>query len=151
VTIAGPFDDSGSVICSVVCYLTERSEAASRRRSPTRLLSLTTAERHEVRVQRRASSTAAVAGNVTSSSRSTALAPILGSPNSRRAPSCGFFCIVAQHDLPTDPIGQVIEFVERLLSSPTVRVLGPGSRHWELLSAVLGDDQVRRGSSPTPS
>jgi len=58
----------------------------------------------------------------------------------------GFLRIVTQpiFDPPT-PIGQAIEFVGRLLDSPTVRVLNPGSRHWELLSAVLGDGQVRGG------
>jgi toxin-antitoxin system PIN domain toxin len=58
----------------------------------------------------------------------------------------GFLRIVTQpvFDPPT-PIGQAIEFVNRLLSSPTVRVLGPGSRHWELLEAVLDDSQVRGG------
>ncbi len=58
----------------------------------------------------------------------------------------GFLRIVTQpvFDPPT-PIGQAIEFVNRLLSSPTVRVLGPGPRHWELLEAVLDDSQVRGG------
>jgi toxin-antitoxin system PIN domain toxin len=58
----------------------------------------------------------------------------------------GFMRIVTQpvFDPPT-PIGQATEFVNRLLSSPTVRVLRPGSRHWELLEAVLDDSQVRGG------
>jgi len=58
----------------------------------------------------------------------------------------GFLRIVTQpiFDPPT-PIGQAIEFVSQLLSSPTVRVLSPGSRHWELLEAVLDDSQVRGG------
>ena len=58
----------------------------------------------------------------------------------------GFLRIVTQpiFDPPT-PIGQATAFVERLLSSPTVQVLSPGPRHWELLAAVLGDGQVRGG------
>jgi predicted nucleic acid-binding protein len=58
----------------------------------------------------------------------------------------GFLRIVTQpiFDPPT-PMSQAIEFVNRLLSSPTVRVLGTGARHWELLKAVLGDSQVRGG------
>lgn len=58
----------------------------------------------------------------------------------------GFLRIVTQSifDPPT-PIAQAIEFVDRLLGSPTVRVLSPGSRHWELLNAVLGEGQVRGG------
>ncbi len=58
----------------------------------------------------------------------------------------GFVRIVTQpiFDPPT-PTGQAVEFVDRLLGSPTVRVLGPGSRHWELLRTVLGGSQVRGG------
>lgn len=58
----------------------------------------------------------------------------------------GFLRIVTQpvFDPPT-PIGQAIEFVNELLSSPTVRVLGPGPRHWELLRTVLDDSQARGG------
>jgi uncharacterized protein len=58
----------------------------------------------------------------------------------------GFLRIVTQpiFDPPT-PMGQATEFVERLMSSPTVHVLGPGSRHWELLAAVLDDSQARGG------
>lgn len=58
----------------------------------------------------------------------------------------GFVRLVTQpiFDPPT-PIGQAIEFVDRLLGSPTVRVLGPGSRHWELLRSVLAGGQVRGG------
>ncbi|MGI9004555.1 MAG: PIN domain-containing protein [Pseudonocardia sp.] len=58
----------------------------------------------------------------------------------------GFVRIVTQplFDPPT-PIDQAVEFVDRLLDSPTVRVLGPGSRHWPLLKTVLAEGQVRGG------
>ncbi len=58
----------------------------------------------------------------------------------------GFVRIVTQPIFsPPTPTGQAVEFVDRLLGSPTVRVLGPGSRHWELLRTVLDDSQVRGG------
>lgn len=58
----------------------------------------------------------------------------------------GFVRIVTQpiFDPPT-PIGQAIEFIDQLLRSPTVRVLSPGSRHWELLRTILDEGQVRGG------
>lgn len=46
---------------------------------------------------------------------------------------------------PPTPIRQAVEFIDHLLDSPTVRVLGPGSRHWELLRTVLDNGQVRGG------
>jgi predicted nucleic acid-binding protein len=42
-------------------------------------------------------------------------------------------------------IGQAVKFIDHLLGSPTVRVLGPGSRHWELLRMILDECQVRAG------
>lgn len=58
----------------------------------------------------------------------------------------GFIRIVTQpiFDPPT-PTSQAIMFVDRLLSSPSVRVLGPGPRHWELLSTIIDEAQVRGG------
>ncbi len=58
----------------------------------------------------------------------------------------GFVRIVTQpiFDPPT-PTGQAVEFVDRLLASPSVRVLGPGPRHWEVLSTILDEAQVRGG------
>lgn len=58
----------------------------------------------------------------------------------------GFVRIVTQpiFDPPT-PIGQAIEFVDNMLASPTVQLLGPGRRHWPLLRTILGDSQVRGG------
>ncbi|MGH3979007.1 MAG: TA system VapC family ribonuclease toxin [Pseudonocardiaceae bacterium] len=58
----------------------------------------------------------------------------------------GFVRIVTQpiFDPPT-PMGQAIEFLDRLLASPVVRVLGPGARHWELLRTVLDEAQARGG------
>ncbi len=58
----------------------------------------------------------------------------------------GFLRIVTQpiFDPPT-PMDQAVEFVDRLLRSPTVRLLGPGSRHWKVLTSVLTDGQVRGG------
>ena len=58
----------------------------------------------------------------------------------------GFVRIVTQpiFDPPT-PVGQAVEFIDHLLASPTVRVLGPGPRHWELLKTILDDGQVRGG------
>lgn len=58
----------------------------------------------------------------------------------------GFVRIVTQpiFDPPTST-DQAVDFVDRLLASPTVRVLGPGPRHWEQLKAVLDRAQVRGG------
>lgn len=58
----------------------------------------------------------------------------------------GFVRIVTQpiFDPPT-PVGQAIDFVDRLLASPTVRVLGPGSRHRQLLSETIRQSQIRGG------
>jgi predicted nucleic acid-binding protein len=42
-------------------------------------------------------------------------------------------------------IGQAVKFIDHLLSSPTVRVLGPGSRHWELPRMIPDECQVRAG------
>lgn len=58
----------------------------------------------------------------------------------------GFIRIVTQpiFDPPT-PTNQAIEFVGRLMGCPTVRVLAPGPRHWQLLAEVLRDAQVRGG------
>ncbi len=58
----------------------------------------------------------------------------------------GFVRIVTQpiFDPPT-PTDQAVEFVDRLLASPSVRVLGPGPRHWERLRTVLDQAQVRGG------
>ncbi len=58
----------------------------------------------------------------------------------------GFVRIVTQpiFDPPT-PMGQAVEFIDNLLDSPTVRVLGPGSRHWQLLRTIFEDGQVRGG------
>lgn len=58
----------------------------------------------------------------------------------------GFVRIVTQpiFDPPT-PTDQAVDFIDRLLASPTVRVLGPGPRHWEQLKAVLDQAQVRGG------
>lgn len=36
-------------------------------------------------------------------------------------------------------------FVDRLLGSPTVRLLASGPRHWEQLRTVLDQGQVRGG------
>lgn len=60
------------------------------------------------------------------------------------AAAWGFVRIVTQpiFDPPT-PIGQAVEFIDHLLGSPTVRVLGPGARHWELLRKILDEGQVR--------
>lgn len=58
----------------------------------------------------------------------------------------GFIRIVTQplFDPPT-PASQAVEFIDRLLGSPSVRVLGPGPRHWELLRTILDEAQVRSG------
>ncbi len=58
----------------------------------------------------------------------------------------GFIRIVTQpiFDPPT-PIGQAVEFIDQLLASPTVRVLAPGLRHWDLLRTILDEGQVRGG------
>jgi hypothetical protein len=58
----------------------------------------------------------------------------------------GFVRIVTQpiFDPPT-PIAQAVDFVDRILASPSVWVLNPGPRHWELLRAVLDDAQARGG------
>jgi hypothetical protein len=58
----------------------------------------------------------------------------------------GFIRIVTQpiFDPPT-PTSQAVEFIDRLLGSPSVRVLGPGPRHWELLRTTLDAAQVRGG------
>ncbi len=58
----------------------------------------------------------------------------------------GFIRIVTQpiFDPPTS-IAQAVEFIEHLLRSPTVHVLGPGPRHWELLRKILDEGQVRGG------
>ncbi|MGH3700198.1 MAG: type II toxin-antitoxin system VapC family toxin [Pseudonocardiaceae bacterium] len=42
-------------------------------------------------------------------------------------------------------MGQAVEFIDQLLSSPTVRVLGTDSRHWELRRKILDKGQVRGG------
>ena len=58
----------------------------------------------------------------------------------------GFVRIVTQSLLdPPTPVGQAVEFVDRLLASPTVRVLAPGSRHWQLLSETVREARVRGG------
>ena len=58
----------------------------------------------------------------------------------------GFVRIVTQpiFDPPT-PTDQAIEFIGRLMDSPSVRVLDPGPRHWELLTEILRDAQIRGG------
>jgi toxin-antitoxin system PIN domain toxin len=58
----------------------------------------------------------------------------------------GFVRIVTQpiFDPPT-PLAQAVDFVDRVLASPSVRVLNPGPRHWELLRSVLDDAQARGG------
>jgi hypothetical protein len=58
----------------------------------------------------------------------------------------GFIRIVSQpiFDPPT-PTAQAVEFIDRILASPSLRVLNPGPRHWELLRAVLDDGQARGG------
>lgn len=58
----------------------------------------------------------------------------------------GFVRIVTQpiFDPPT-PMGQAVELIDNLLRSPTIRVLRPGARHWELLRAIFDDGQVRGG------
>lgn len=58
----------------------------------------------------------------------------------------GFIRIVTQpiFDPPT-PASQAVEFIDRLLGSPSVRVLAPGPRHWELLRTILDAAQVRGG------
>lgn len=58
----------------------------------------------------------------------------------------GFARIVTQpiFDPPTS-ISQAVEFVDQLLASPTVCVLSPGPRHWELLRKILDEGQVRGG------
>lgn len=55
----------------------------------------------------------------------------------------GFVRIVTQplFDPPT-PIAQAVEFVDRLLASPTIRVLNAGPHHWELLRTILDEAQV---------
>ena len=58
----------------------------------------------------------------------------------------GFVRIVTQPIFnPPTPIAQAVEFVDRLLASPTVRILDPGPRHWELLRTILDEAQVRGG------
>jgi predicted nucleic acid-binding protein len=42
-------------------------------------------------------------------------------------------------------IGQAVKFIDHLLGSPTVRVPGPGSRHWELPRMIPDECQVRAG------
>ena len=58
----------------------------------------------------------------------------------------GFVRIVTQpiFDPPT-PIDQAVEFIGLLMSSPSVRVLDPGPRHWELLTETLRDARIRGG------
>jgi uncharacterized protein len=58
----------------------------------------------------------------------------------------GFLRIVTQpiFDPPT-PVAQAVAFVDQLLASPTVRVLGPGPRHWELLRTIMDESQIRGG------
>lgn len=46
---------------------------------------------------------------------------------------------------PPTPLGQAVEFIDQLLGSPTVRVLAPSSRHWNLLRTILDEGQVRGG------
>lgn len=58
----------------------------------------------------------------------------------------GFVRLVTQSIFePPTPTAQATEFVERLLTSPTVRVLAPGSDHWRLLSETVHEAQVRGG------
>jgi toxin-antitoxin system PIN domain toxin len=58
----------------------------------------------------------------------------------------GFLRIVTQpiFDPPT-PMSQAVEFVARLLASPTVRVLAPTPRHWRLLAETIDRSQARGG------
>jgi len=58
----------------------------------------------------------------------------------------GFVRIVTQpiFDPPT-PVRQALDLVDGLLASPSVRLLSPGPRHWEILSETIEADQVRGG------
>lgn len=55
----------------------------------------------------------------------------------------GFLRIVSQpvFDPPT-PMAQAVAFVDALTASPSCRLLGPGPRHWPLLSRVVAEAQV---------
>ncbi len=56
----------------------------------------------------------------------------------------GFARVITQRafDPPTTII-QAMEALTRLTSSPTVRILNPGSRHWSLLNDIVRENQVR--------
>lgn len=58
----------------------------------------------------------------------------------------GFVRIVTQalFDPPT-PMRQALDMVDGLMASPAVRLLSPGPRHWELLSATIEANQVHGG------
>lgn len=58
----------------------------------------------------------------------------------------GFIRTVTQpiFDPPT-PMPQALEVVDQLLASPSVRLLSPGPRHWELLSETIDVARARGG------
>ncbi len=58
----------------------------------------------------------------------------------------GFVRIVTQtiFDPPT-PMAQALDFVDRLVESPSVRVLRPGARHWQLLRDTIQESRVGGG------
>lgn len=58
----------------------------------------------------------------------------------------GFVRTVTQSmfDPPT-PMAQALEFVDNLLASPSVRVLRPGPRHWNLLGETIREARIHGG------